>query len=417
MTIYRKLFSSSMAVLLALPLWACEGLMEVRNPNTVVADEVDPDQDAATFARSAFQNLATAYGSLIVYSAWFTNEARVGDTFPTRNEFGRRLIDFRNGTLNGEVWEPLAMAMESSEGVIDILEGRTGVDMARAALAAGYSALFMAEMFCEGAIRIDRDAEYAQRVNTTQMLDHAIKRFQDAIAAGDAAGGAGAALANAARVGLARAYLFKGDKANAAATADQVPEDFVFEVPYVDDRSALGRLGNTVHWFSNARESLVVGPEWRAIADSGDERIKYVDGNRLAQDGVLRFYIQQKYPSYSSPIRLASGLEARYIAAEARGDVSEQLALINERRAANGQPAYSGPTDANSVLTELLFQKGLDFWLEGKRMGDWRRNPDNVKFIIQPSDQYYKPDVGSLGADMCFPLPDDETDNNPNFAS
>lgn len=417
MRILQRFFGSVLAASLALQLAACEGAMEVRNPNIVVADEVDPEQDAATFARSAFQNLATAYGGIVVYTAWFTNEARVGDTFPTRNEYGRRLIDNRNGTHNSEVWAPLALAMESSEGVLDILEGKSDANVARAALTAGYSALLMAEAFCEGAIRVDRSAEYAQPQSKDQMLDHAIKRFQAAISAGDAAGGAeGTSLANAARVGLARAYLFKGDKANAVSAANQVPDDFNFNLNYVDDASARGRLSNNVHIFSNARESLVVGPEWRQIADDGDERIKYIDGERMAQDGVHNFYIQQKYPNYAAPIRLASGLEARYIAAEASGDVTEQLALINERRAEFGQAPYAGPNDANSVLTELLFQKGLDFWLEAKRMGDWRRNPDNVKFIIKPSDEYYKPDVGPMGSDTCFPLPAAETDHNPNFS-
>lgn len=417
MRILQRFFGSVLAASLALQLAACEGAMEVRNPNIVVADEVDPEQDAATFARSAFQNLATAYGGIVVYTAWFTNEARVGDTFPTRNEYGRRLIDNRNGTHNSEVWAPLALAMESSEGVLDILEGKSDANVARAALTAGYSALLMAEAFCEGAIRVDRSAEYAQPQSKDQMLDHAIKRFQAAISAGDAAGGAeGTSLANAARVGLARAYLFKGDNANAVSAANQVPDDFNFNLNYVDDASARGRLSNNVHIFSNARESLVVGPEWRQIADDGDERIKYIDGERMAQDGVHNFYIQQKYPNYAAPIRLASGLEARYIAAEASGDVTEQLALINERRAEFGQAPYAGPNDANSVLTELLFQKGLDFWLEAKRMGDWRRNPDNVKFIIKPSDEYYKPDVGPMGSDTCFPLPAAETDHNPNFS-
>lgn len=417
MRILQRFFGSVLAASLALQLAACEGPMEVRNPNIVVADEVDPEQDAATFARSAFQNLATAYGGIVVYTAWFTNEARVGDTFPTRNEYGRRLIDNRNGTHNSEVWAPLALAMESSEGVLDILEGKSDANVARAALTAGYSALLMAEAFCEGAIRVDRSAEYAQPQSKDQMLDHAINRFELAISAGDAAGGAeGTSLANAARVGLARAYLFKGDKANAVSAAKQVPDDFNFNLNYVDDASARGRLSNNVHIFSNARESLVVGPEWRQIADDGDERIKYIDGERMAQDGVHNFYIQQKYPNYAAPIRLASGLEARYIAAEASGDVTEQLALINERRAEFGQAPYAGPNDANSVLTELLFQKGLDFWLEAKRMGDWRRNPDNVKFIIKPSDEYYKPDVGPMGSDTCFPLPAAETDHNPNFS-
>ncbi len=409
MRMHRKLFGSVLATALALHVGACDGLMEVTNPDVVDASTVDPEADAAAFAQSAFQNMAEAYGGIIVYSAWFTNEARVGDTFPTRNEFGRRLVDDRNGTHNNEIWIPLARAMASAEDVLEILEGQSNVNVARAALTAGYTALLMAETFCTGTIRVGPE------LSTAQMIEHAVTRLEQAVDAGAAAGtDAGAAIADAARVGLARAYLFSGNGAQAASVAVSVADDFEFDVVYVDDASARGRLGNNVHFFSNARESLVVGPEWRAIADGGDERISYVDGDRNAQDGVHRFYIQQKFPSYADPIRLASGLEARYIEAEASGDINERLDLINERRTANGLGAFSS-ADADAVLTELLEQKGRDFWLEGRRMGDWRRNPDHVNYIIQPGDNYYKPEVGTVGTQTCWPLPAAEKDNNPNI--
>ena len=49
------------------------------------------------------------------------------------------------------------------------------------------------------------------------------------------------------------------------------------------------------------------------------------------------------------------------------------LNLVAARRAANGQPSYSGPTDDSSVLTEFEEQRGREFYLEGKRLGDFRR--------------------------------------------
>jgi len=111
---------------------------------------------------------------------------------------------------------------------------------------------------------------------------------------------------------------------------------------------------------------------------------------------------------------VASKLEADYIAAEA-GTTASQLALIASRRAANSKPAYSGGMSANDVLAELLLQKNLDFFLEGQRMGDFRRNPTLIQGLPIPGAVYFKPGFAPIGSQLCIPLPLTETDNNRNF--
>src|SRR5512145_2254004 len=78
---------------------ACDSFLDVKNPSSLEAENVDAERDAVILSRSAYQAFVAQYGTLAVYSAWFSNEARVGDTFPTRNEFGRRDIplDGENG--------------------------------------------------------------------------------------------------------------------------------------------------------------------------------------------------------------------------------------------------------------------------------------------------------------------------------
>ena len=91
------------------------------------------------------------------------------------------------------------------------------------------------------------------------------------------------------------------------------------------------------------------------------------------------------------------------------------LSLIQSRRAANGQAAYSGATDDASVLTEFEEQRGREFYLEGKRLGDFRRNPSAVLHVPQPGQAYFKSGYSPVGNQTCFPLPLAETANNPNF--
>jgi starch-binding outer membrane protein, SusD/RagB family len=409
-----KEFSTLSLALAVLVTAGCEETVDVITPNVVEAASIDPLADQTTFARSAVQNMYTAFPhAVIVYGAWFTNEARVGDTFPTRNEFGRRIIDDSNGTLNADVWRPLSSAVASAENTIDLLrdvpDADRNINLVRSYFSAGFSLVFMAETFCQGVMRV------GPPMTPVQVMDSAVVRFQRAITIGTANGSAEAmALVNASRVGLARAHLQAGRKAEAAAAAAQVPAGFTFNAIYADDPSNRYRLGNGVYFYSlgGLRESFVVGPEWREIAAT-DSRITFADGGKDAQDGVHRLFTQRKYPAWNSPIRLASRLEADYIAAEA-GTVADQIALINARRTAAGQPLFTG-TGAAVVLAELMRQRSIDFWLEGKRMGDFQRNGNAVPFIIQPGNNYYKPELGEVSNQTCFPVPRIEKDNNEHF--
>lgn len=412
----RQRFHSAVVLAAVIATVGCgDSFFEVSDPDVLEANNIDPTRDGITLARSAFQNLVDAFGDHIVYSAWWTHEAWVGDTFPTRNEFGRRFLDDTNGTLNGEVWTPIARAASTGEQAYQILKGTPGLGLAIAAFTEGYAMLLMAETFCDGTVATS-PTEPGPKLSTAQMLDLAIERLKTAQSeAAKLTGTEATGLAGAAQVGIARAQLQAGRKAEAVAAAKLVAASFNYEFKYVDDAANRGRVGNNVWNFTTARQSLVVPPAYRAIADAGDARIKYDDAKRFAQDSELNFFRQQKFPGYGTPIRLASGIEARYIAAEAGGSIAEQLALINERRAVGKQAAFSSG-DAAAVLAELMEQKARDFWLEGKKMGDYRRNGHAVPYVIPDGAAYYKPGVGTMGNQKCYPVPDAEKRNNPNFS-
>jgi len=184
-------------------------------------------------------------------------------------------------------------------------------------------------------------------------------------------------------------------------------------MPYVEDLANRTRLSNRLWQFTLDRGSMSVSAAFRA-----DPRVLFKapgQHNLTPQDASSApFYIQFKYPAYATPIRLASKLEADYIAAEA-GTSADQLTLIAARRTAAGLPPYAGATDDASVLTELMDQKGFDFWLEGRHLRDFRRNPSNVNYMPVPGEAYFKPGFPPIGDKTCYPLPLAERDNNPNF--
>jgi hypothetical protein len=393
-------------------LTACDSFFEVINPNVIEASTVDPVADGTMFSRSAFQTFTQQFGfGYIMYTGWFTNEIWVGDTFPTRNEYGRRFIDDRNTSTNGDLWFPLQRSIAQSEQVMEILGDAAGTELnvARAALGSAYALTLQAEAFCEGTM-VQPGGVPGGRMTSAQLLEAALVRFDKAIAKGGATTGTEAtSIVTAARVGKGRALLNLGRKAEAAAAVSTVATSFTFNLTYVDDASNRARLGNGIfsYSFGGVREAIVVPPHYRAM---NDPRIRFNDAGKDSQDGVLRLWNQQKYPAWNSPIRLASGLEARYIEAEA--NISGALAFINERRAVGGQAALS-TTNATELLAALMEQKSRDFWIEGMRMGDWRRNGSAVPNILPPGNNYYKPELGDVQTQTCMPLPYAEYNANP----
>ncbi|MEX2528395.1 MAG: hypothetical protein WEA09_12225 [Gemmatimonadota bacterium] len=412
----RWMTGVAMAAVLLVGTTACDDFLVVENPTVVNAAAVDPAADAGTFALSAQQNFATAYGWLIMYGSWYTGEAEVSETFPTRNEYGRRDVDETNGSNNGDLWVPLTLASSSAEGVLRILAGSDGensnVNVARAALFAGYSALFMSQDFCEGTIA-PSPTEPGPRMSQAQLRDHAVQRFSRAIEVASAsASSAAPAIRDAALVGRARTYLQAGQRGQAQADAQQVPDGFVFTMTYQDDAANRTRLANRIWQFTQDRGSVSVAPAYRV----DDPRVPWSepDGQFTSQDASVEFYRQLKYTEYGDPIRLASKKEADYIAAEAQG-TQAMLALIQAERAANDQPAYDGPTDDQSVLVEFLEQRGREFFLEGQRMGDLQRHGNIVPHVPQPGAPYFKDGFAPIGSGTCYPVPIQEKSNNPNF--
>jgi hypothetical protein len=417
MTTIRRALARTFGAALLLGAAACDTFLEVDNPNVIDAGTIDPVQDAATLAGSAQQNFAAAYGWMIMYSSWYSGESLVAETFPTRNEFGRRQVLNTNGSLTADLWNNITLGVAGARAVLqlDLPTPTTNINVARAATWAGFSVLHMATDFCEGTIA--QGTQPGPRLTTAQLLDSAVAYFTTAITVGTANATAdGVALARAATVGRARAHLQAGRKPQAATDAQSIPANFLFNLPYIDDLAQRNRLGNRLWQFTLDRGSISIAPAYRIT----DPRVKYKapgQHNLTPQDPASgAFFIQDKYPAFNTPIRVASKLEADYILAETQG-VSEQLALINDRRSKNGQPNYSGAADASSVLTELLYQKSLDFFLEGRKLGDFRRNPNNTLHMPVPGAPYFKAGFPPISNGSCYPVPDDETDNNPNFSS
>jgi hypothetical protein len=400
----------AVAGLVALTFAGCS--LDVTDPTTVPASTIDPLADARVFSLSAQQNFYVAYASLINSTAIYSNETWSGAVRNETNDIGRHVIVDTNVDLSGSFWAPMQQVIGTNDQVIEVLRGtptfNTDIMVARASLWSGLAIEHLAEIFCGGALHV------GPPLTPAQMLDSAIARFQQAITvAGALTTTEAAKILNTARVGLARAYLQKGDYQAAISAAAQVPAAFVATTVHVDDAQARARLSNGVFITSSGTTQIVAGL-YRALSDP---RVTFVDAGINAQDTRNRLFRQTKYASFAAPIRIASGLEARYIAAEAQlklGNTATALALIAERRTAGSQPAFTGTTP-EAVLAELMDQRARDFWLEARHLGDILRNPAAAALVPPVGSPFYKVEYGNFLPVTCLPIPFAEKANNPNF--
>jgi hypothetical protein len=391
--------------------------MDVRNPTVIDAATFNPNADGATLALSSQTNFFIAYQSVAVFGGLISEELWSGAARLQTNRLAARVFASTDD-INADFFAPLSLAIASNENAIGALQGGLGaatdLNLARASMNLGFSLELMAETMCAGVI------QGGPQLSDAQLLDSAITRFTNAVTIAAAAGTSGASIVNQSNVGLARAYLQKGDYAKAGQTAALVPASFVANVVTSANVSTQGSLGN--QFYLNTAAGQVVAPKLYRVQDP---RMP-IDSTRAGGTlNGLPYIVEAKYTGYGDPIRLASGLEAQYIAAEAAihgsNSTGAALALIDTRRAAGGQGAYAGATDSSSVVTELLNQRARDFWLEGKKLGDLRRNPSTSRAsaLTDPDGSaFYVPSkTPKFGSNYCTPIPPQETGANPNFGS
>jgi hypothetical protein len=110
----------------------------------------------------------------------------------------------------------------------------------------------------------------------------------------------------------------------------------------------------------------------------------------------------------------------RLIEAEARlvaGDVAGAMPLINKHRVALGLAPWTATT-VDEGWTALKRERGIELWLEGRRLGDLRRwaaapRPGALSTFEVPNATSYLDPAQTL----CFPISSSELQTNPNLRS
>jgi hypothetical protein len=411
--LYRPSRGIVLTSAIALGLAGCD--MDVTNPGIIDASTFDPTADAVTLSLSTQQLFFGAFQSIVQSGGILSEELWTGALRVQQTDISRRTLTPVNLDINTGVFAPLSRAFVTNDDVVTTLSSgpnaASDLNLARAAMAAGFALVFQAEQMCEGVIRQSR------ALTTAEVMDSAIVRFQRAItvatAAGAAVGTPGAAIVDASNVGIARAQLQKGDNAAAAITAALVPSTAAnYSVITIVDAANTG-LQNALSVAGTGNIQSV--PVKYQITDA---RVPWVSFGAATQDLSINPRIRQlKYTAVNAPIRIASYLEARYILAEAElknGNPASAVALIAERSLPAVAGAGATPLAATSVLGQLMELRAREFWLEGKKIGDIRRNPTEKAYYTAAGAAFYK-GTTTFGSDVCFPIPQEEINTNPNI--
>ena len=280
------------------------------------------------------------------------------------------------------------------------------------------------ELFCNGVPLSNADdiTPAFTTVTNAEMFELAVEQADSALAllstsAGDVPN------RYMARIAKARALVDLGRWADAAAVvaaggdgagSSAVPTGFVANAEY----SATTLVNTIFDWMvgtANFGPSDREGGNGLDFISANDPRVVVSSTSRLGQDGSTRVFTIQGYPNGASPTRLATGVEARLIEAEAAlraGDAAGMIAALNAARAdVDVRTAWAIPAGTLAPLTDpgsdaarvdLLFRERA-FWLylTTHRVGDLRRlvrQYQRPSESVWPTGAYFK--GGTYGTDQ-----------------
>ncbi len=415
---------------------ACNDFLVAENPGAIEAGDLNDLGYLSLLANGPIFAFQAAIDDVLYWNGQFTDElVNRGNVNPfvEEGQIDRRELYSDMTYINAFLYAPLQRARYAGEDAAARLKiiladsAARDVRVARSLAYAGHSYVALGEMMC--VTPIDRGVPKTPE----EMFTDAITRFEEAITIANAAKqhalgltppNTGVALAaDSVRyfslVGAARAALDKNDKTAAIAYANQVPADFVFWA-YYSDNSA-GERNRTHNRLTLGSNAWLLFTPFEAMA--ADPRIPRIGGTTSRAGTPL------SPPSYSTfnnsitgaaflpnvSVRIASGLEAQYIIAEAEGATPATLAFVNTRRAAGLQTPVTLAGD--ELMAELRDQRSRDFYLDNHRLGDLRRYKQYYNIDLFPKGPYPGSTSGQIynEAVTCWPLPTNEINDNPNI--
>lgn len=415
---------------------ACSDFLVAENPGAIEVDDLNQLGYVSLLANAPIGAMQNSLDDLTYWNGQFADELvnrNAQNPFVEEGQIDRRELRSDMSYIPAFIYSPMQrarfLAEDATERLGIILADSASRDLrvARSQAYAGFTYVYLGEAFCTTPIDVGVPKSSAE------MFGDAIGYFDAAIATAGAAkayqlgltppGTATATAADSVRwfalVGAARAALNRNDKPQAIAYASQVPADFEFRAYYSANSSA--QHHRTYNRLTLGNNATLQGTPFEAMAtDPRVPRTTIVgarEGTPLSPPSYSTYTGTIPGGAFAADMsmRIASGLEARYIVAEAEGAVPATLTLVNERRAAGGLLPVALAGDA--LMAELRDQRARDFYLDNHRLGDLRRYLEFYGVDLFPKGAYPGSTTGQVYDETiyCWPLPTSELNDNPNI--
>jgi tetratricopeptide (TPR) repeat protein len=395
---------------------ACDGLLTVDNPTDILDEDLDNIQYADALANSAEGALSLVYDAVVRYSDLAGDGVMHVSNRRENVELDQGDFEGFNGRTE-VVWDELSQARwtatEVTRRLTELLDSpSTDLRVARTKYWDGVARITLADYFRE--VPLDGGPPNSPTVIYQQAVD----LFTDAAAIAAAAGSTlyeAAAYASLARTYRSLFYEGGASDADLLATARDHAEralmlspDFRLDLVYAPPGTQNG-LG----------EGLRAIGQYDVMEDAWANTLDPVSGNPdpRIQHGPIELtsafgdpvYTQLKYTSPSDPIPVSRWQEARLIQAEYHlhnDELEEAAQAISDVRAAVGLPAFDSQ-DTDEVWDQLIYERAVEFWLEGRRFTDIRY------YGILPAR--WSAASKAAGADRRWPVSLREQGTNPNY--
>ena len=433
-----------------LPAQGCiHDILNVTDPDIVTEETLRANTavgamalHSGTIFRLAQATAGTGIGAgadpLFLFGGLITDEWLSGDTFIQRNTEDQRIFDDRN-TFNAPPFRAINRVRVQAGATIEALrqyQPSPATNIARMFAFIAYVEVLAGEHYCNG-VPLSSFAgstiTYGDPLSNDSLFALAAANADSAI---NNLGGADSARVRwLAQVVKGRALLDRGQFAAASTAVAGVPDTFHYDVTYsvVSGDNQLWALNSSARRYTVGNGD---GGGLNFIGTRTDPRIRTKTGPDRIFDTAFNLQVtRQGTWDRTSPVKIATGVEARLIEAEAAlpSDPTTWLVKINELRR-NPLLYPPAPADtlykpgAGTVLADttdpvvqtaredLMFRERA-FWMfgTGHRLGDMRRllrQYRRTEATVYPHGAWFK--GGNFGDAIQMPIPFDEQ-NNPKF--
>jgi hypothetical protein len=418
-----KILDASAVVVGALVLTACH--FDVTNPGPVQAKFLNDPAARAAIVNGAGRDLSdalnhTAYITAAVTRELFPDGSTGSFGISTQEQIGHFITE-----ESGEFWDPMNRArFEAEDGARRFLAlyGPTAYaklkEAGQISLWAGYANRMFGENMCDAVF------DGGPKQPSTDYLTRADSELTAAMTIAAAAGDN--TTATAARAARAAVRMDLGRWTDAVADATAIADNFVFQMPYyITDSDQYNRIfwatanspyrAHTV--YNTFYQDYYTQTQDPRVPWTQDPKTPFGDAAVLNL-GRLPWYAEQKYAKRDAAINLSSGWEMRLIEAESKlrnNDVPGALALVNKHRVALGLAPWTATTAADA-WTALKRERGIELWMEARRLNDLRRWKAGSTPGVLSDFEVAGGAKSYLATDqsVCIPIAIEETQTNPN---